>query len=111
MFTDTLVRSLASGDTVRLVTVGCREAVTQARVAHQLDIGATRALAEVMVAAVLMSAHIKGEERITLQIQSTSPTFGLMAEIDAEGHVRGRIYPAEVDYPEDGRMSGHLLAI
>ena len=63
---------------------------------HTLEAGATKRAAEGLVVAVLLSAHIKGDERLTLDIQSTSPPFSFVADVNGDGSIRGRFRPADV---------------
>jgi molecular chaperone Hsp33 len=104
-----LVRAFAGDRTVRLVVVEAAQAAERTRVSHGLGPDAALLAAEGVVATALMSAHIKGEERITLQIQASEPRFAFMGEIDAEGFVRARLTPSDA-HPH-GVIDGMLLAI
>jgi molecular chaperone Hsp33 len=103
-----LIRALAGGSTVRLVAVEAKVAAEEARVRHGLHLHAAVACAEGMLATILLSAHIKGDERIALQLQGERPRCAFMGEIDAEGHVRARFTPSEIPA---GNIDGILLAI
>jgi len=107
----TLLRALAGGDTVRLLVVDLPQVAERARVAHGLGPGAARLAAEGVVATALLAAHIKGEERLMLQLQGTHPRVAFVGEIDADGALRARLTPADLPVPEDDRLDGLLLAV
>jgi len=56
-----------------------------------------------------MSAHIKGEERLTLQIQAERPKMAFIAEVDAQGGLRARLTPSDVRHTD--QISGFVHAI
>jgi molecular chaperone Hsp33 len=103
-----MIRALAGGGTVRIVAVEARDAAEEARVRHDLLPHAARVCAEGMIATALLSAHIKGEERVTLQLQGEHPRCAFIGEVDSEGHLRARLTPNELP---DGPLDGILLAI
>lgn len=105
-----LVRAFAGGRTVRLLVVEAHGPARQTRVAHGLGSGSSRLAAEGLVASALLSAHIKGDERVTLQVQASEPRFALMSEIDASGQVRVRFTPSDA-HSADGRIHGMMLVI
>lgn len=106
---DRVVRALACDEAVRLIAVDATEASRHAAEAHGLGAGGARLAGEITVAALLMGAHVKGEERITLQLQSENPRCSAVAEVDAEGSVRTRVSPPDLHVAE--RLSGLMLAI
>lgn len=108
---DELVRAVAAGDVVRILAVDVTSAAEEARVRHGLGTGAARVGADAVVAAALMSAHIKGDERMTLQLQGSEPRLAVFAEIDAFGAIRARITPADAEPGPDGEVSGVLVAV
>ena len=68
-----LVRALVAERAVRLLLVEARGPAEHTRRIHGLGPDAARIAAEMVVAAALSSAHIKGDEQLTLQIQGASP--------------------------------------
>ncbi len=104
-----ILRAFGGGRTVRLVVVEARGPAEKARFAHGLGSGAAIHAAEGMIATALMSAHIKGEERLTVQIQTDRPKMAFIAEVDAEGALRARLTPS--DMPHASQLSGFLHAI
>lgn len=107
----TLLRALAGGDTVRLLVVDVPAVAERTRVAHDLGRDAARLAAEGVVATALLAAHIKGEERLMLQMQGTRPRVAFLGEIDADGGLRARLTPADLRLPADERLDGLLLAV
>ena len=63
--------------------------VNEMRANHQLDILQTMVLGRVYLAAVLMAANLKGNDRLSIQISCSGPIGGVTAEANAFGEVRG----------------------
>jgi molecular chaperone Hsp33 len=103
-----LVRGLVADGAVRFLSVDVGGVADACVAAHDLLPESRRIAGEAIVACALMSAHIKGVERVTLQIQAESPRFAFIGECDAEGAVRARLSPPSVTY---GPVTGVLLAI
>lgn len=103
-----LIRALAGGSTVRVIAVEARIAAEEARLRHGLFPHAATVCAEGIVATILLSAHIKADERIALQLQGDRPRCAFIGEVDSEGNVRARFTPSEIP---SGSLDGILLAI
>ena len=106
---DLSTRGLTADDAVRVVVVDAIEVSHETIAIHKLKGGAATLAAEISVAALLMGAHVKGEERITLQLRTERPESSAFAEVDAVGTIRGRVQPEE--FPEVESHRGVLLAI
>lgn len=104
-----LHRGLTSDRAVRFLAVEARALSDHIRQIHGLSGDAVRLAAELVVANALMSAWIKGNERITLQMQGQRPRFSFAADVDAEGGVRARFTPGVL--PPQGGVDGLLMAI
>ena len=91
-----LVAGLAWGGKARFLAVGLRGPAAELASRHALGVGATKRGAEGLVAAVLLAAHVKGEERLALDIQSRSPWFSFVADINGDGTLRARFRPPDV---------------
>ena len=68
---------------------------------HNLRGNAAKLGGEGLVAAALLSAHIKGEERLSLLVDGApagqkEPHFRLRAEVDGDGAIRARFEPASL---------------
>jgi molecular chaperone Hsp33 len=85
---------LALDGQIRVLVADVLSAAEETRVRHDLQPEAARVAAEGIVSAMLMSAHIKGNERVTLQVQGEKPRFALLVDVAASGDVRARLNPA-----------------
>lgn len=106
-----LHRGFAGGQTVRFLAVEAKKLVAHTAATHGLSPGAARLAGEASVAALLMSAWIKGDERVTLQIQSERPRFAFVGEVDAEGGLRARLTPEHVHAAPGAPLQGVLMAV
>lgn len=106
-----LVRGLADDKSVRVIAADVRLSAAEAKRLHELTPSAAELCAQGMVAAALLSAHIKGSERITVQIQANEPKMSFFAEIDADGHIRSRISPSSASLGPSRTMRGIMLTI
>lgn len=79
------------------------------RSSHALGPASAVLAAEALVANVLLSAYIKGDERILLEISGTQPRFSYSGEARSDGMVRGRFSPP--DLADFSRLEGRLIAI
>jgi len=107
-----LHRGFVGNRTARFLACEVAKLAELARQQHALEPEAARLCAEAMVATLLMSAWVKGRERVTVQIQAERPKFAFVADADAEAGIRARFSPAKVRrMPEDGGIEGYLHAI
>lgn len=106
-----LHRGLAGDGSVRYLAVEARGAADAVQQAHHLGPDAARVAGEGLVAAVLMSAWIKGEERVTLQLQADAPQAAFIGDVDAEGGLRARFSPAGLSLAPGAGLRGLLYAI
>lgn len=108
--TGTLVRAFLDEGAVRLILVEATAPAEHTRVVHGLGPDAARLGAEALVAAALNAAHIKGEEKLTLQLQGERPRCAVYADVSTEGALRARVTPADLRL-DRGRLHGVLVAI
>lgn len=80
--------SLAEG-TVRGVLVNGTRMVNEMRANHELGVLETLVLGRAYLGTVLMSAGLKGSDRVSLQIDCSGPIRGLAVDANAFGEVRG----------------------
>jgi len=75
--------------------------VNEMRANHQLGILETLVLGHAYMAATLMCANLKGDERIGLKIDCSGPIKGLYVEANAFGEVRGYLkkVPIPIEKP------------
>ena len=107
---DQLVRAMLGGGIARVLWVRADHTVAAMAQAHGLRGGAVRLAAELAITNVLMSAWIKGEERVGLRLQADVPAVTFHGEVDAEGHFRGRFSPAYLRESVE-KIEGLMLAI
>lgn len=107
----TLHRGLVGEGTARFLAVSLAELADLTRTQHELNVDAARIAAELMVCTALMSAWVKGSERITLQVQSERPAFGSICEVDGEGGLRARLQPGQIRIDPSAGIEGLMLAI
>ena len=105
------VRGIAHGGKARVLLVEAKAAANESRRRHELSRGASRVSAQGIVAALLMSAHIKGEERITMQVQAEKPRFALIVDVHSDGAIRARLTPPKIFMQDNGTIDGVMLVI
>jgi molecular chaperone Hsp33 len=105
-----MVRGLLAGGAVRLLFVEARALAEHTRVAHDLGPDATRLGAELVVAAALLGAHVKGEEELLVQLQGDRPPLSGYADLTAGGALRIRVSPRDLRCAE-GKLSGILSVV
>jgi len=108
---DVLIHALAAEGAVRVLATEVSDAAETGRRSHGLGRDASVLLAEGSVATTLLSAYLKGDERVLLQIQLERPRAAFLGDVGADGTLRLRLTPADVRIPADHRLDGILLAI
>jgi molecular chaperone Hsp33 len=96
---DRLYNFILARETLRGVVVHGTRMVNEMRWNHQLGILETLVLGHAYLAAALMSAGLKGNDRIGLKVECSGPIKGLSVEANAFGEVRG--YLSQVPIPID----------
>jgi molecular chaperone Hsp33 len=96
---DYAVSALAAGDSVRIIAGRTTELVREAQARHNCSPTVTAALGRLLTGAALMGHALNGRERITVQVVGNGPVRGLIADVAAEGRVRGFPLRATVDKP------------
>jgi molecular chaperone Hsp33 len=84
---------LLLGGGARALTVDMASSADEIRHRHKLGAHAARVAAEATLAGLLMSAHAKGEERVTLQVQAEAPPFSAFVDVRSDGSYRSRLSP------------------
>ena len=85
------------GDSIRGVLASATTMVARMRAAHGLGLLETAVLGKAYVAASLLSATIKGDDRIVMKVEGDGPARGFSVECAASGDVRGRLFQPEFD--------------
>jgi molecular chaperone Hsp33 len=104
-----VVRALGWGGAARLIAVTAETPAGELCRRHGLTGPAARLAVEAMVANALLSAHIKGDERILLEVSGRTPRFTYSGEVSARGDVRARFSPSLL--APDDHLAGTLIAI
>lgn len=110
---DRIHRFLLADGAVRGALVHATRLVQEMRINHALGLLETLVLGHAYMGALLMAASLKGEDRLSLQIDCSGPVGGLVVEANAFGEVRGylRNSPIPLEKPlEDYNLSPFLGA-
>lgn len=106
-----LVRALAWDRRVRVLAVVADGPARELCLRHGLHDRAAQLGSEGLVAAALLSAQVKGDERISVEVQAEHPRFALTADVWAEGRLRARFTPSYLPPHEPLAFEGFLGAI
>jgi molecular chaperone Hsp33 len=105
---DRLFRFLMADGTVKGAILHGTRMVNEMRANHELGILETLVLGRVYLGAGLMSAALKGGDRLSIKIDCSGPVKGLAVETNAFGEVRG--YLKHVPIPVDKPMTDFDLS-
>lgn len=86
---DRLHHFILSDGMVRGAVVNCTRMVNEIRANHELGPVETLILGQAYIAAALLTANLKGRDRISMHIECSGPLKGLDVESNAFGEVRG----------------------
>jgi molecular chaperone Hsp33 len=86
---DRLYNFSLDGGAVRGVIMNATRMVNEMRANHELGILETLVLGRAYLGGALMTADLKGNDRINLQIECSGPIKGLIVQANAFGEVRG----------------------
>jgi len=97
-----LYRFLMADDQIKGVVVHATRMVKEMQANHDLGPLETLVLGQAYIAAALMSAPLKGRDRVAMKIQCSGPIKGLDVEANALGEIRGylKANPIEIENPE-----------
>ena len=98
---DRMVNFLLSDGTLRGCVLNGTRMINEMRWNHDLGILETLTLGHAYLGAALMSANLKGNDRLGLQVECSGPIKGLSVEANAFGEVRGYLkqVPIPIDKP------------
>lgn len=101
------VVAMACEGRVRVMAVVAIGPAEELRTRHALSGSAAVIAAEGLLASLLLSAHVKGEERLTVNVQSERPPFVFVADVNGDGTLRARFTPSYLNtaYFFTGMMS------
>ncbi|MNO23078.1 33 kDa chaperonin [compost metagenome] len=98
---DILIRGTAMGGKVRAFAVRTTALVEELRRRHDTYPTTTAALGRTVTAAAMMGAMLKGEEKLTVQVQGEGPVGQIVADANAKGEVRGYVKNPHVHLPSN----------
>ena len=87
------VAALACEGRVRVMAVVAVGSAEELRQRHELKSMAAILGAEGLIASLLLSAHVKGEERLTVNVRCERPPFAFLADVNGDGTLRARFTP------------------
>ena len=108
---DRLVRGILGDGIARVFAIDVTGVAEQTRQFHKLKKDAIQLASEAVVASVFMAGQIKGEERVSLQMQCSRPQCAFMADVDSSGGIRARFTPNTVFLSDKTGLDGMFLAI
>ena len=88
---DYLVKAYAFDGTVRLYTAVTTNLVAEAQQRHDLWPTSTAALGRLLTTSVIMGAMYKGDQELTIRVESDGPIGGMIATTNTYGEVRGYV--------------------
>lgn len=101
-----MVVALGCGGGVRLLSVSLPGPANELATRHNLGPAARKRAAEGLIATALLSAHIKGDERLSVDFQITSPPSAAVYEVHGDGTLRGRFRPENLS--DQAQLYGFL---
>lgn len=87
----TMLRMSAAGQTIRAVAAVTTGVVEEARRRHGTYPTATAALGRTLTAGLLLGAHMKDEERLSIELAGDGPLRRVMVTTTGSGQVRGYV--------------------
>lgn len=105
---DRLDYFIMADSTIRGVVVNGTRMINEMRWNHQLGILETLVLGHAYLAAALMSAGLKGSDRLNINVECSGPIKGIRVDANAFGEVRG--YLMNVPIPVDKPLESFDLA-
>ena len=88
---DSLLKVLAFNDEVKAVAMVATDAIAEAQRRHDTWSSATAALGRTIIGTQLLASSLKGDERITVQVNGDGPGGKIMADANGRGEMRGYI--------------------
>ena len=97
METDIFERGLTVDFAVRYMLVDCTYIAQIAQQKHQFNVESAHVCTEGILASYLLASHIKGEERLTIQLLSQEPKISFLSDITASGEIRAKLTPLDLE--------------
>ncbi len=103
MMQDIVLRATTADGAIRAVAAVSTQTVEDARIRHATSATATAALGRSLTAAALLGAGLKDGQSVLLRVLGDGPIGGVIAQADADGHVRGYAVHPHADLPQTDR--------
>jgi molecular chaperone Hsp33 len=88
---DYLVKAFAFDSTVRIYAATTTNLVAHAQKIHDLWPTSAAAFGRLLSASIIMGAMYKGDQELTIRVESDGPIGGMVATTNAHGEVRGYV--------------------
>ena len=88
---DYLVKAYAFDGTVRIYSANTTNLVAHAQKIHDLWPTSSAAFGRLLSATIIMGAMYKGDQELTIRVESDGPIGGMVATTNANGEVRGYV--------------------
>ncbi|MDR0270158.1 Hsp33 family molecular chaperone HslO [Paenibacillus sp.] len=98
-----LIRGTAMGGRVRAFAVRTTGLVEELRQRHDTWPTATAAMGRTLTAGAMMGAMLKGEEKLTIQVQGDGPIGKIVVDANARGEVRGYVDEPHIHLPSNSQ--------
>ncbi|KAA8787382.1 Hsp33 family molecular chaperone HslO [Paenibacillus amylolyticus] len=98
---DRLIRGTAMNGKVRAFAVQTTDLVEELRRRHDTFPTATAAMGRTVTTAAIMGAMLKGDEKLTIQVNGDGPIGQIVADANAKGEVRGYVSNPHVHLPSN----------
>ena len=107
---DYIVRGLVQSNNVRVFGVSSTASCKKGAKDHQCSPLASVAFGRAISAGIMMGAMLKGEERLTIQINGNGPIGTMMIDANANGNVKGFLSnpQATADVADVSKVVGNL---
>ncbi|WP_042220757.1 Hsp33 family molecular chaperone HslO [Oceanobacillus manasiensis] len=95
---DYIIKATAYQGKVRAYAATSTETVEEARRRHDTWATASAALGRTITITAMMGAMLKGEDSLTVKVEGGGPIGAIIADANANGHVRGYVSNPHVDF-------------
>ena len=95
---DKIIKTISNNGHFRAYALEATQTVSEAQKRHKTWSSPTVALGRTLIAAQILGANQKGDDTITVRVQSNGAITSIIAVADTRGNVKGYIKEPNVDY-------------
>ena len=106
-----ITRWLGEQGAFRVIALDVTSLVNETVSCHSVGLNLQPVLAQATVVHALLSAHIKGDEQVSLHLTLDDPKASYMGQLNAAGHYRAYVSGEAGDPLDASCLSGMFLAI